>query len=1325
VEGKKTLYKVNLQNPKTIKSLEIIGIKKKVTDGMIRERLLKGKRAGPFLPFIVFILLSIVSYTLVTHISPSIEGFVTSESNIISFTDDVNIIVENSKYVNWEPQNKVKGYLSSIKISGVYEGDGDAQIYLEDKDGNRYLIANTKDFLAMKGVTAFLIKDVKKALPQKEKGGVEGETGGETPTQATRVVPLNYVCEETCNLLDKKLNYSSYKLYFELHGNGKVKIFKIQYSFVKVQEENVSAIQNMSSEKYYEKIKDDENFDVKILSTSWKNDNFVIVFSHNSTKEEPFYIIGNVTYGFSKYPAPPNENITLTIYKWDGSRFELQVGNQSEVFVFQLPKNETNMSASYFGRMYIVITPKIKDFENKDIPTTAKVFQNNKLIAISEGTPISVKKGNYTIKLIPRNHIVKSITLKNVEIQSTLNEIVDLDLDIPSNIQDAVQSFAIDPKVKFVEGNVTITPKGNFIYKCKDWNFSSRECEGSWTKIADVTPGQNYTLHISANDPAYVVSADGTCITVETNKYKVCISNNTSYTSWGYVKDFWSKEYDPNVELSQGYIADYVALVYKPLITVPISDIISNQVTPTDITILENGSYRVAVEVNWSGQIYIDWYFYNDYYVGRIKTINFAGTYNDGLRILTVVNDTNTTSGYDSYGLHYTGGSKAGPTDTTTSTSNSVYDVFDQSSNSWVSWYGSTTNDLAFGKIIKAMPSGATDQDSSTIDIETNGSDYFDQFWYSANSIQNYDDIFTITVLYDGNSNATVKNIYSLHENPATITAVENCTITGFDSKEFIYKIQRNTGKDIKFNITGNSNWDQGTEKLYIEVTNLSHANGMVYKYSNGIWTQILSATQIQFEQDGSAYRAIFPISQSRDSTTQYLFGEEGPPTTPTNISCDGGSCNRTFSNSVNITCSGSTDPDGDTITYVIEANYSDYSCYNNGSCSACSDSSSCSNCSSAGCSWGGGTSKTNIYYTGWESGPDGWTDPGSDSDWSSVTSNCQDDGSSGGSYSWHLQDDTTTSYTEKSFNFTGYTNVTISWSAYYTSIEAGECIDLKCDGNIVWTYCPNEKGTEGQWLNGCTDEQCVTITPSDCTFDDSVTIRFETEFSGNRDDAYLDCVNITGIKSVPQSCNGNLNCDTYTSQTSCQSCSQCAWGLVKKWRTIGNHTEGSTFVWNVSNIPDQTNVDLRCRAIDVDGTNTYSNYYDPLTNLTILNTQTCVVSLSTNTISFGSVNPGTNTGSTNQNVTITNSGSGTATNVTIRGTDWSDGGGNTFAVGNTEWSTSAFTYGSGTDLTTTDAAITTNLGAGNSITTYFGVGVPQYQAASSYTQTITITMNC
>jgi len=53
-------------------------------------------------------------------------------------------------------------------------------------------------------------------------------------------------------------------------------------------------------------------------------------------------------------------------------------------------------------------------------------------------------------------------------------------------------------------------------------------------------------------------------------------------------------------------------------------------------------------------------------------------------------------------------------------------------------------------------------------------------------------------------------------------------------------------------------------------------------------------------------------------------------------------------------------------------------------------------------------------------------------------------------------------------------------------------------------------------------------------------------------------------------------------------------WVIIdgKKWTVIGNHTENSTLSWDTSNFSGQDCVNFRARAIDLEGDNTYSDYY-------------------------------------------------------------------------------------------------------------------------------------
>jgi len=55
-------------------------------------------------------------------------------------------------------------------------------------------------------------------------------------------------------------------------------------------------------------------------------------------------------------------------------------------------------------------------------------------------------------------------------------------------------------------------------------------------------------------------------------------------------------------------------------------------------------------------------------------------------------------------------------------------------------------------------------------------------------------------------------------------------------------------------------------------------------------------------------------------------------------------------------------------------------------------------------------------------------------------------------------------------------------------------------------------------------------------------------------------------------------------------------------WNSIGNHSEEELLNWDISNINSQSEVDLKCRAIDLEGNNTYSSYFNPAVNLTIFN---------------------------------------------------------------------------------------------------------------------------
>ena len=49
----------------------------------------------------------------------------------------------------------------------------------------------------------------------------------------------------------------------------------------------------------------------------------------------------------------------------------------------------------------------------------------------------------------------------------------------------------------------------------------------------------------------------------------------------------------------------------------------------------------------------------------------------------------------------------------------------------------------------------------------------------------------------------------------------------------------------------------------------------------------------------------------------------------------------------------------------------------------------------------------------------------------------------------------------------------------------------------------------------------------------------------------------------------------------------------ILNWSELGNHSEGADFYWNTSELPEQSCVSLRARAVDLDGSDVYSDYFN------------------------------------------------------------------------------------------------------------------------------------
>jgi len=120
----------------------------------------------------------------------------------------------------------------------------------------------------------------------------------------------------------------------------------------------------------------------------------------------------------------------------------------------------------------------------------------------------------------------------------------------------------------------------------------------------------------------------------------------------------------------------------------------------------------------------------------------------------------------------------------------------------------------------------------------------------------------------------------------------------------------------------------------------------------------------------------------------------------------------------------------------------------------------------------------------------------------------------------------------------------------------------------------------------------------------------------------------------------------------------------------------------------------------------------EPTTTTTI--SPTC--GISANDKYFGSVDPGEI--SSEQTITVTNTGDTQTTSLTIKGTDWNP----YMPVGQTSWKLSGETYA---QLTTSEVSLGQQVGPSSPLDVYFQLTVPAQTPANSYTQTITFTSSC
>ena len=187
--------------------------------------------------------------------------------------------------------------------------------------------------------------------------------------------------------------------------------------------------------------------------------------------------------------------------------------------------------------------------------------------------------------------------------------------------------------------------------------------------------------------------------------------------------------------------------------------------------------------------------------------------------------------------------------------------------------------------------------------------------------------------------------------------------------------------------------------------------------------------------------------------------------------------------------------------------------------------------------------------------------------------------------------------------------------------------------------------------------------------------------------------------------------------------------GITLVQPTISNPLASNEIYFGV-NVPSGTAAGLYTQTLTFENENTLTSTNSIANTVTLTaNVQGfCSISLSPNSINFGSIAASANV-PTNNLITDTDSNGNAQASVLVAGTNW--GGASSFGVSNTLYSSSSQSTYTGNALTNTltltgitiAAPTQSNPSTNNLI--YFGLGVPAGAPAGAYSQTITIENSC
>ncbi|MBW2984965.1 DNRLRE domain-containing protein, partial [Candidatus Woesearchaeota archaeon] len=149
---------------------------------------------------------------------------------------------------------------------------------------------------------------------------------------------------------------------------------------------------------------------------------------------------------------------------------------------------------------------KVQDSNGTAIDSLVEFIQDGTVKHDSTGFihAFVVDDGMYDVVISPVGYVFNQVRFKDVNV--TQNRIKIIDIEDATSSYGFTKTYSIDP-TNFVFGNATVTittAADDWLYKCKDWNFTTQTCYGNWSILkTDLAPGQAYNFTLTADDPGF------------------------------------------------------------------------------------------------------------------------------------------------------------------------------------------------------------------------------------------------------------------------------------------------------------------------------------------------------------------------------------------------------------------------------------------------------------------------------------------------------------------------------------------------------------------------------------------------------------------------------------------------------------------------------------------------------------------------------------------------------------------------------------------------------------------------------------------------------